>query len=438
MQDYFYHLSQQLFDSLQQDEILLCHFEGEVSDFVRFNHNKVRQAGNVIQQTLSINLIKGNKQTSGHCELSGQTDNDFILSRQILVSLRKQIDRLPEDPYLNYSQEINNSEETHLNELPETGEMLAQIHASAVNLDLVGILANGIMFTGFSSSTGQRNWHSSKTFNFDWSCYHQTDKAVKKNYSGFDWESARLSTIMDETKEQLGILKTTPRKIEPGEYRVYLAPGALNDILEMMSWGGFGLKSHRTSQTPLIKMVTENQRLDPAITLTEENNRGLAPGFTDTGFILPKKVELIINGQYKNTLANARSAKEYNQTSNCDHETPQSINMSAGNIPKSDLLKKLGTGIYINNLWYCNFSDHNNCKITGMTRFACYWVDKGELQAPVNVMRFDDSIYNILGSNLVGLSAEKELLFDPGTYHKRSISSSYLPGAIVDNFKLTL
>ena len=112
--------------------------------------------------------------------------------------------------------------------------------------------------------------------------------------------------------------------------------------------------------------------------------------------------------------------------------------MSAGNIKNSELLSTLDTGIYINNLWYCNFSDHNNCKITGMTRFACYWVDKGEIQAPVNVMRFDDSIYNILGSNLAGLSVEKELLFDPGTYQKRSTSSTSLPGAIVDNFRLTL
>lgn len=438
MQEHFYLLCEQLFGRLHQDEILLCHFEGEASDFVRFNHNKVRQAGNVIQQTLSINLIKGNKQTSGHCELSGLIDNDLNLTSEILVSLRKQLGLLPEDPYLNYSQEINSSEKNHINELPETGEMLEQIQSSANSLDLVGILANGTLYTGFSSSSGQRNWHSSKTFNFDWSCYHQTDKAVKKNYSGFDWQNTRLSTIMDETKEQLAILKTTPRKITPGEYRVYLAPGALSEILDMMSWGGFGLKSHRTSQTPLIKMVSGNQLLNPAITLTEENIRGLAPGFTEAGFILPDKVELISNGHYKNTLASARSAKEYNQTVNCDHETPRSLDMSAGNIKNSELLSTLGTGIYINNLWYCNFSDHNNCKITGMTRFACYWVDKGEIQAPVNVMRFDDSIYNILGSNLAGLSAEKELLFDPGTYQKRSTSSTSLPGAIVDNFRLTL
>jgi len=33
------------------------------------------------------------------------------------------------------------------------------------------------------------------------------------------------------------------------------------------------------------------------------------------------------------------------------------------------------------NLWYCNFSNPNHCRITGMPRFACLWVGQGKTAA---------------------------------------------------------
>ena len=73
-----------------------------------------------------------------------------------------------------------------------------------------------------------------------------------------------------------------------------------------------------------------------------------------------------------------------------------------------------------------------------MTRFACFWVEGGEIKAPVDVMRFDETLYNILGAKLVGLTRERELMLDNSTYAMRSTGGYNLPGAIVDDFTLTL
>jgi len=73
-----------------------------------------------------------------------------------------------------------------------------------------------------------------------------------------------------------------------------------------------------------------------------------------------------------------------------------------------------------------------------MTRYACFWVENGEIIAPINVMRFDETIYNILGAQLVDLTAEREYMFNPSSYDFRSNASANLPGALVDNFSLTL
>jgi predicted Zn-dependent protease len=101
-------------------------------------------------------------------------------------------------------------------------------------------------------------------------------------------------------------------------------------------------------------------------------------------------------------------------------------------------LPQLDTGVYINNLWYLNYSDRAACRMTGMTRFATFWVEGGSIQAPLSVMRFDESIYRMLGDHLLGLTAERDFILDPSTYYQRSTGSSRLPGALVEDFNFTL
>jgi predicted Zn-dependent protease len=85
-----------------------------------------------------------------------------------------------------------------------------------------------------------------------------------------------------------------------------------------------------------------------------------------------------------------------------------------------------------------NFSDRANCRITGMTRFASFWVEGGEIKAPLNVMRFDDSLFRMLGDKLLGLTRERELLIDSDTYGQRSTGSAMLPGALIKDFTFVL
>ena len=65
-------------------------------------------------------------------------------------------------------------------------------------------------------------------------------------------------------------------------------------------------------------------------------------------------------------------------------------------------------------------------------------MEHGVIQAPVNVMRFDDTVYHLLGDGLRGLTREREFLFDAGSYQQRSTRSHHLPGALVDDMTFTL
>ena len=73
-----------------------------------------------------------------------------------------------------------------------------------------------------------------------------------------------------------------------------------------------------------------------------------------------------------------------------------------------------------------------------MTRFGTFWVEGGRIAAPVKPLRFDDTVYRMLGGSLVGLTRERELLLSTSTYEERSTASTLLPGALIDSLRFTL
>jgi len=180
--------------------------------------------------------------------------------------------------------------------------------------------------------------------------------------------------------------------------------------------------------------------MSPMVTIAENTKDGVAPNFQSAGFIKPDRVVLIERGHFRESLTSPRSAREYGVENNGanDAEWPESVEMDAGSLDSAKVLAELGTGIHISNLWYLNYSDRPNCRMTGMTRFACFWVEKGVIQAPLNVMRFDETAFRMLGEHLVGLTRERELILDSNTYSRRSTGSARLPGALVNDFTFTL
>ena len=440
MQEYFSTLADAITTLLKGDEVYTCTFRGEDSDFVRFNQSAVRQAGTVTQRFLNLDLIRGQRHAAADVALSGDLEEDRVRLTQVVATLREQLSYLPEDPYLLYATEVQSSVHEGQNTLPDSTAAVQAVLDAGRGRDLVGFYAAGCIYAGFANAFGQRNWFASYSFNCDWSLYYQADKAVKTAYAGFVWEPEEFTRKVDTAAAQLEQLRQEARTIPPGHYRVYLAPAALDDILHTLAWGGFGLKDHRTKQTTLLKMVEEGARLHPAVTLRENTRDGVAPNFQGVGFIKPDQVTLIEAGAFRNCLVSPRSAKEYGVPTNgaSNGETPQSLDMAAGDIPRQEVLQHLDTGVYINNVWYLNYSDRTACRMTGMTRFATFWVEHGVIQAPLNVMRFDESIYRMLGDHLLGLTSERDLVLSTSTYHQRSTGSSRVPGALVDDFNFTL
>ena len=425
--------------ALREPEQFTLSYAAESSAFVRFNHAKVRQAGQVQQASIGLKLINAGRHADLDITLAGDPQVDLQRLAEGLQQLRETLPLLPQDPYLLLNHNGWQSRNVQEHPLPDSEQVIAEITQAAEGLDLVGFYAAGPISRGFASSSGAFGWHQANSFNFDFSLFHENGQAVKASYAGHDWSSEGFAKRFQQAREQLEFLGRPLRTLAPGQYRAYLAPAAMEEIMGMLCWGGFSAQSIASKSSPLQKLYGGDQAFSPLVSLDEKVSGSLSPAFSDEGY--PRSdLGLIVEGKAGERLVGSRSAAEYGLTANgaSGGESPTALNMRAGDLPEADILKQLGSGLYISNLWYLNFSDQPAARLTGMTRFATFWVENGEIQAPVSTMRFDDSAFSLLGSQLEALTQEREMLLSASTYSQRATASALLPGALVSKLTLTL
>jgi predicted Zn-dependent protease len=443
MEAYFHDVTAALDGFVANGEAYTANFSSETSDFIRFNRGKVRQPGNVVQCYVDVDLINGARHASHRLSLSGDLAADTELLRAALAGLRAALPELDPDPHLLIATDIVSTRAARGGPLPPAEIVIDALLEAARGEDLVGLYAGGPVCRGFANSFGQRNWHEATSFNLQWSLYHRADKAVKSALSGFAWDAGALSAKLDEARGLLARIALPAKTLAPGKYRAHLTPAAMEDIVGLLGWGGFSARAHATRQSSLSRMRgdgSDGARLDPRVGIAEAIADGVAPAFQSEGFARPDRVPLIDGGRLVGALTSPRTAREFTLDANGanGYEAPEALVMDGGTLAAKDALSALGTGLYIGNLHYLNYSDRPACRMTGMTRFATFWVEDGKIAAPVNVLRFDDTIYRILGTSLEALTAETELILESGTYRERALASMRLPGALLSELTFTL
>lgn len=438
-QQRFEDLADSLRAALLPGEQFTLGYSAEHSQFVRFNHAKVRQAGLVAQASVQLRLVSDGRQAEQQITLGDDAGLDRQRLADGLAQLRQTLPLLAPDPYLSLDPRAWRSHSLQQQALPELDEVLALVEREAGDLDLVGIHAAGPVCRGFASSYGAFGWHQANSFNFDWSLFHANGQAVKANYAGQSWSSETFAARLRLAREQLAHLGRPAITLEPGRYRAYLAPAAMDEIAGMLCWGGFSAQALATGNSPLQRLYNGDAQLSPLVAFAEQVSGSLSPAFSDEGS--PRQdLRLISEGQAQARLVSARSAAEFGIAANGadSHESPCALSLAAGDLPSAEILQRLGSGLYISNLWYLNYSDLPAARMTGLTRFATFWVEGGQIQGPVSTMRFDDSLYSLLGSQLEALTCEREMILSTSTYGQRSTGSSHLPGALVKSLTLTL
>ncbi len=437
---YFEALAEALCGPGPGEERVSLRLAAESSSFIRFNHGAARQATHVDQAIATLALVRGRRHAEARVALGGQVDADVARLRNELEALRAMLPALADDPYLLLPDAAEHSERHDIGVLPDEAGVVRAVASVAAGLDFVGFYAGGPVVRAFADSLGSRHWHHVQTFHFDWCLYHAADKAVKTAYAGSHWSEEEFARRVADGARQLAVMARPPRVLAPGAYRAWFTPTAMAELLGALAWGGFGLKERRTGTSTLMRLAHRDAVMHPDVEISEHTALGTAPAFTAEGFARPPRVSLVERGLATGTLNSARSAQEFGLPANGANsdEAPESLSLAPGRLPEAQALAALGTGLWISNLWYLNYSDRQACRMTGLTRFACLWVEDGQPVEPIGVMRFDDAFLRMFGEGLIGLGDRAELITESGTYLERQLGSLSTPGALVDGWRLTL
>jgi predicted Zn-dependent protease len=423
-----------------ESEQFTVKLSSERSQFTRFNHAKVRQTGCVADGWIELTLMADQRSSIRQFPFTGNWEIDWQLAYTALQELRDELILLPIDSYLVLPSGNNTSREIHSGNLLAAEVVVPTVLELVAELDFTGIYAGGIVIKAYGDSSGQQHWFATDSFTLDYSLFSPSGQAVKDTFAGSDWDESAYIAKISEAKKQLELLDRPTKELPRGQYKTYFAPAAVADLLIMLSWGSVSEADVQQGNSALAALSRQEKQLSPRFSLKENFQRGLVPRFNELGEIAALELPVIENGHLVNTLINSRTAKEYQKTANGANgsETLRAPEVSPGNLGFEQILPSLDRGLYLSNLHYLNWSDRQTGRITGMTRYACFWVENGEIIAPIENLRFDESLYRFWGDNLVDLTNFQEFIPEVGTYESRQLGGSLVPGMLVEDFTYTL
>jgi predicted Zn-dependent protease len=436
----FNQLVESLRQQLKSDEQFTLTLTSEKSQFTRFNQAKVRQTGTVNDGSVRLTLMQNHRSSYREFPFTGEIDVDKQQAQSAIEYLRQEVPQLPENPYLVLPSGNAISRETHVGELLAPDEVVPTVLPAVADLDFTGIYAAGSVIRAYADSVGQQHWFSTDSYSLDYSIFTAEGQALKGTLAGSSWDQSAYKSKIDDARLQLERLSQPAKSLDRGQYRTYLEPAAVAELLYMLSWGGVSEASYQQGGSCFVALRSGEKKLSPKFTLRENFTPGLVPRFNELGEMAPLELPLIEAGELVNLLVSSPTAKEYGLEANGADQAEglRSPEILPGNLAHDRILEELGTGLYVSNLHYLNWSDRPTGRITGMTRYACFWVENGEIVAPIENLRFDDSLYQFWGENLVALTDFQEFVPDVGTYSHRNLGGVWVPGMILKDFTYTL
>ncbi|MGB3292381.1 MAG: metallopeptidase TldD-related protein [Phormidesmis sp.] len=416
---------------------------GETSQFTRFSRAKVRQTGQVRDGKLRLTLSTAEQTASASVPFVGEFEADWVIAQQALTTLQQELPQLPVDPYvvLPSKAEASRTREVRSGHLLAATSVAETLIAPVRDLDFSGLYAAGTAYRAYGDSADNRHWFETPSFTLDYSLFGEcTGQAVKGILAGHQWDPSAYDQSIAVAQRQLALLARPLKAVARGDYRTYLAPTAVADLIDTLVWGGLGEAALRQGNSAFSRLEQGDAFLSDQFSLREDFQRTAVPRFNGNGAIAPSTLPIIQQGRWANALVSDRSAKEYGKPSNAANrrESMRAPAVAPGQMPDSEVLARLDTGLYLSNLHYLNWSDLTAGRITGMTRYACFWVERGEIVAPIENLRFDDNFYRFLGEGLMALTDHQTFAPTVDTYERRSLGGMWTPGMLIDQFRYTL
>jgi len=149
--------------------------------------------------------------------------------------------------------------------------------------------------------------------------------------------------------------------------------------------------------------VGESVATDQLTMVDDATNKNIvvSPAFDNEGVPTQKNI-IIEKGIFKGYLHNTSTAKQYGAqtTGNSGLIFPHTWNcaIEPGTITKDDMIADIQDGLYITNLWYTRFQNHQTGDFSTIPRDAIFRIKDGQLAGAVKDIRISENMLNILAN----------------------------------------
>lgn len=251
--------------------------------------------------------------------------------------------------------------------------------------------------------------------------------------TGSSW-NRRTAWAMDGLRSQelaaatieRAIASQNPRKIEPGTYPTIFTPAALADLVPVVVWN-LDARAADEGRSFLSRDGEAGNRLGeglfhPLVQLRRNPSHPLLQGGTFDASGLPKTdLDLVVDGVPR-ALAYSRYWAQQQGKTPTGSLFP--LVMVGGKQSLAAAIAATERGVLVSRAWYVRYVNPKTLEVTGMTRDGTFWIEDGKLAYPIENLRFNQSLPEMLGA--VDLLTTQE-----------RCGSSVMPGARVSAFRFS-
>ncbi len=378
----------------------------------RFARNEITSNGDVDETTLEVRIAMGQRHASAE---TNQLDTESLRN---LVARAVAMARLaPEDPESMPMLGAQRYATVGAAFDTPTFALDAPARAHAANASIAAATAKGLQGAGFYQHSG---WAVAlKTSRGLVATHRQTQASLEvtartADGTGSGWAMGASHKAGDVDAAAVARVATDkavrskgPRLLDPGRYTVILEPVAVAELLGFLA-GGLDARSadegrsffgkpgggNRVGEKLFADAVTF--RSDPTDPATPE-----AP-FDDEGEPLAP-TSWIDKGTLASLVYTRYWAKKVGKAPTGD---PNVFTLAGGTASGvDDLVRGVPRGLLVTRFWYTRWVDQQSMLITGLTRDGVFLIENGQVVAPVNNFRFNESPITVL-RNLDGLTKE--------------------------------
>jgi predicted Zn-dependent protease len=236
--------------------------------------------------------------------------------------------------------------------------------------------------------------------------------------------SQRLVDLDGRRAGEVAAAKATgganPVDLEPGTYEVVLEPRAVAAMLLFPAWLGFNGKAHAEG-TSFVHLG--ERQFDDRIDIWDDGTdpRSLGRPYDAEG--TPKRrVDLVASGVTVGLVHDRRSAAlagVESTGSSIGQESfggyPGDLFLGAGDKTLPQLIGEVERGLLVTDFWYNRILDPKTQVVTGLTRNGLFLIEGGEIVAPVQNLRYTQSVVGALApGHVLGLGNDAQLVGNEG------------------------